>query len=284
MPIDPQHLIALRARGERIAYAPRDAMLYALGVGFGRDPARAGELPFVFEGGGLRVAPTFASAIAQSRFLAGCGWDESRLVPGSERLTLYRPLPPAGTLILDSEVVGVHDLGKEAGALVLIHSAARSAADDQPLFAVQRGIFARGDGGFGAALGAVPPPHGVPARPADLSCQLEIRADQALVYRHSGDLNPIHADPDLARRAGLPGPVLQNLCTFGVACRGVLETICDFDPTLITGFEARYTGGVYPGDQLLLELWQDANILAFRASVPARARTVLDNGRCVLSA
>jgi acyl dehydratase len=284
LPIDPRHLIALRARAERVSYTPRDAILYALGIGFGHGPDHLRQLPLVFEGAGLRVAPTFASAIARSPFLTGCGWDESRLVSASERLTLHRPLPPAATLLLDSEVTAVHDLGKEQGALVITQSIARGAADEQPLFTVQRGILARGDGGFGATLGTLPPVHPIPARPADLRCELEIRPEQALVYRFSGDLNPIHVDPQAARRAGLPGPVLQNLCTFGVACRGVLETICELDPTLITGFEARYAGDVYPGDGLLLELWQDANILSFRASVPTRTRTVLDNGRCTLAA
>lgn len=276
--------MGLRARAERISYGPRDAMLYALGVGFGREAARAGELGFVFEGDGLKVVPTYASALAQSVVLRGCGWDESQLVPASERLTLFRPLPPAGTLLLDCDVNAVRDLGRDAGALVIVKMTARSAADPQPLFAVERGILARGDGGFGSGLGTIAVPHALPQRPSDLSCELEMRPEQGLVYRLSGDLNPIHADPAVARRAGLPAPVLQNLCTFGVACRGVLETICDFDPTLITGFEARYTGGVYPGDRLRLDLWQDANILSFQATVPARNRTVLDNGRCVLAA
>jgi acyl dehydratase len=275
--------MALRARAERVSYTPRDAILYALGIGFGHGPDNVRDLPFVFEGAGLRVAPTFASAIARSRFLAGCGWDESRVVSGSEHLTLYRPLPPAATLLLDSEVIAVHDLGQSQGALVVIASTARGAADEQLLFTVQRGIIARGDGGFGAALGAAPAPHAIPARAADLRGELAIRPEQALVYRLSGDLDPIHVDPQVAHQAGLPGPVLQNLCTFGVACRGVLETICELDPTLITSFEARHTGDVYPGEELLLELWQDANILSFRVSVPRRATTVLDNGRCVLA-
>jgi len=283
VPIDPQHLIALRARGERVAYAPRDAILYALGIGFGHEPGGMRELPFVFEGAGLRVAPTFASAIARSRFLTGCGWDEARIVPGSESLTLFRPMLPEATLLLDSEVTAVHDLGKDQGALIMIRSTAHSANDEHPLFTLQRGILAQGDGGFGATLGTVPAPHTIPARPADLKCELEIRHEQALVYRLSGELNPVHVDAEAARRAGLPAPVLHSLCTFGVACRGVLETICEFDPTLITSFEARYTENVFPGDRLLLELWQDANILSFRASVPFRTKTVLDNGRCVLA-
>jgi acyl dehydratase len=185
--------------------------------------------------------------------------------------------------VLDSEVLAVHDLGRESGALVVIQCSARNAADQHPLFTVQRGIFARGDGGFGATHGAVPAPHPMPSRLADLGCTLQVGSEQALVYRLSGDMNPIHADPDVAHRAGLPGPVLQNLCTFGIAARGVIETICDYDPTLITGFEGRYTGGVYPGDTLRLELWQDANVVSFRVSVPARGRAVIDHGRCALA-
>jgi len=281
---DARHLLGLKASGERVSYSRRDAILYALGIGFGRDPARRGELAFVYEGSGLEVAPTFASALARTTFLKGCGWDESRLVPGSERLRLFRPLPPAATLVLDSAVLGVHDLGPDEGALVLVQITARNVADEQPLFTIQRGVLARGDGGFGASLGASPVAHTLPDRPPDLACTLEVRADQALIYRLSGDLNPLYAEHDIAQRAALPAPVLQNLCTFGIACRGVLETICDFDPTLVSGFECRYTGGVYPGETLLLELWQDANVVSFRAQVPSRSRTVLDEGRCTLVA
>jgi len=284
VPLDPRHLLGLKARAERAAWTERDAILYALALGFGRDPGRAGELPFVYEGGGLRVVPTFASALARSPFLKGCGWDESRLVPGGERLVLHRPLAPAGALLLDSEVESVEDRGREAGALVTVRTVARNAADQQPVFTVQRAIEARGDGGFGAGLGQSPAPHVLPARSPDLGCDLEIRPEQALLYRLGGDLNPLHADPAVARRAGLPGPVLHNLCTLGVACRGILETICEFDATLVTAIEARYTGGVYPGDHLRLELWQDANVVSFRALVPARGRVVLDHGRCLLAA
>lgn len=283
MALDPRHLLGLRARGERVAWQERDAILYALGVGYGRNPESPSELPFVYEGLGLRVVPAFACALARSAFLRGCGWDESRIVPGGERLVVHRPLPPAGALLLDSEVESVEDRGREAGALVTLRMTARSAADQQPLFTVQRSIEARGDGGFGASLGRAPPAHPVPSRAPDLGCTLAIRPEQGLVYRLSGDLNPLHADPAVARRAGLPGPVLQNLCTLGVACRGILETICEADPTLVTAIEARYTGGVYPGDELRLDLWQDANVVSFRASVPARDRVVLDDGRCLLA-
>jgi acyl dehydratase len=282
--IDPRQLSGLKSRGERIRYGERDAMLYALGVGFGRDPGRHGELDFVFEGRGLKVVPTFASALARVAFLKGCGLDESRLVPAFERLTLHRPMPPAATLVLDGAVRAVQDLGGDAGALVAVEIAARNAGDDQPLFNVQRGILALADGGFGAGTGSIPAAHALPDRAPDLGCTLEVRPEQALIYRLSGDLNPLHADPAAARRYGLPGPIMQNLCTFGTACRGLLETICDFDPTLITAFECRYTGPVYPGDTLAMELWQDANVVSFRVRVPVRSQTVLDHGRCILAA
>ena len=282
MPFDPRRLLTLRSLDQRIDYSERDTMLYALGIGFGRDQARRGELPFVFEGHGLQTVPSFASAIAQSPFLRGCGWNENQLVPWSERLVLHRPLPPSGRIALDCGVTAVHDLGPQAGALVQVGMTGRHHGEEQPLFTIERGILARGDGGFGQQVGLLPEPAPIPARKPDLTCMLEVRPEQSLLYRLSGDLNPIHADPDLARRAGLPGPVMQNLCTLGMACRGVLETICEFDPLLIRSIEGRFTGGVYPGDQLELELWQHANVVSFRAQVPARGRTVLDHGRCQL--
>ncbi len=282
MTFDPRTLLTRSARGERLAWGERDAILYALGVGFGREPARRGELPFVYEGAGLRVVPSFACAVAQSSFLSGCGWNENQLVPWSERLTLHQPLPPACRITLDSEVKAYHDLGPETGLVAVAAMTARVHGEAAPLFTIERGIVARGDGGSGLQSGVVPVPAPIPARAADCTQALEVRPEQGLLYRLSGDLNPIHADPEVADRVGLPAPVMQNLCTLGMACRGILATLCEFDPTRVRSLEARYTGGVYPGDNLELELWQDADVITFRAWVRARDRVVLDHGRCVL--
>ena len=248
-------------------------MLYALGIGFGRDPARAGELAFVFEGGGLRVAPTFASAIARSGFLEGLRL--GREPPGAGLGAAARCCARCrrrGTLLLDSEVTAVHDLGRDDGALVLVEFTARHAADQQVLFAVERGILARGDGGFGACRGH----HRRAARRcrrAARTCTAtcEIRAEQGLVYRlerrHEPD--PCRSRAGAPRRlagAGPPEPVHPG----GGLPRRAGDDL-RFRSDADHGLRGRYTGGVYPGDRLRLDLWQDANIVSFRVSVPARS-------------
>ena len=113
---------------------------------------------------------------------------------------------------------------------------------------------------------------------------LPVRPDQALLYRLCGDRNPLHADPAVAAKAGFDRPILHGLCTYGIACRAILKTICDYDFTLITGFDARFTAPVFPGDLLTTDMWQDRNVVAFRCHVKARESVVIDNGKCTLLA
>ncbi len=283
MPLDPTHLMSLGFTTEKRAYDDRDTMHYALSVGMGCDPFDASELRYVYEGGGLKTLPTQASVLAAFQFMDQCGWDQRRILHGEERLTLHRPLAHAGNLLIDSEVTAVYDQGVDHGALVYLQCRARSEADGRPVFTSDRTIVALGDGGCGAPEGSGPSPHPIPDRPPDLSCTLKTRPDQALLYRLGGSRNPIYADPAAAREAGFPGPILQGLCTYGIACRAVLETICEYDHTLITQFNARFTAPVFPGDAILTQMWQDANVVSFQASCPERNTIVLDNGLCILA-
>jgi len=126
-------------------------------------------------------------------------------------------------------------------------------------------------------------PHPEPRREPDLICELATRPEQALLYRLNGDRNPLHADPAVAAGAGFERPILHGLCTYGFACHAVLKTVCEYDHTLITGFDARFSAPVFPGERILTEMWQDGNVIAFRCRVPERDVTVLSNGRCTLS-
>ncbi len=285
MAIDYEYLMSLRASGERVAYSDHDAMLYALGIGAvsaGGD--QSPELPFVYEGGGLRLVPTFATALARSRLLDDCGWDYRRVLHVSEALELHRPLLESDELLLDSRVAGVADKGPGRGALVMLEIRARRVRDERAVFTVRRTVLARGDGGFGGPRGGLPAPHVLPERAPDMDCALATRPDQALLYRLSGDRNPLHADPAAAREAGFERPLLHGLATFGIACRAVLATICEHDPMLITAFGARFTAPVWPGETLLTEMWQDANVVSFRVRAGEDGRVALDHGRCVLAA
>jgi acyl dehydratase len=278
-----EQLMATKARDERFAWSDRDTMLYALAVGAIANTDDPRELAFAYEALGPKVVPTFANTLAFSEFLKGCGWNHGRIMHAGERLVIRRPLRPSGVILLDSEVVSAHDRGPESGAVIVTESRARDARDGQPLFALTRTIIARGDGGFGGPPGQGPRGHEIPTRRADLSAPCATRPDQALLYRLCGDRNALHADPEVARGIGLSGPILHGLCTFGIACVALLRTICEFDPLLIREFEARFTGPVFPGDPLLVEMWQDGAVVSFRVTATARGKVVVDGGRCLLA-
>jgi acyl dehydratase len=282
MPINYDALMATSISDEPCEYSEKDTMLYALGVGFGNDPLDRLELPFVTETKALRTVPTMASMLLSGSLLDDCGWDRSKVLHSEQRLELYRPLPPAAKLLANHRVDAVYDRGATRGAKIMIESELRLARDDTVLFSLGSTVIARGDGNFGGPAGPGPLPHKLPKREPDLSCDLATRPDQALIFRLSGDFNPLHADPAYARNAGFDAPILHGRCTYGIACHAILKTICDYDFTLITGFDARFSSPVFPGDVVTTEMWQERNIVSFRCRVTARDVTVIDNGKCTL--
>ena len=282
--IDYEHLMSLRTRGERVSYADRDTLLYALGVGLGRDPADTAELAYVTEHRGLKTLPTFASILATNNLLDDCGWDAGRVVPHEESVVLDRPVEESGTLLIDSEIAVVFDKGADVGALVVVESRARRERDGQPVFTVRRTWLAEGDGGFGGPRGGSTAPHSMPERRPDMSEVLTTRLDQALLFRLSGDRHPQHVDTTVARESGLAGPTLPALCLQGIAGHAILKVICDYDATLIRSLTVGFAGPLYPGESVLAELWQDANVVSCRLRCRERDTVVLDHGRCVLAA
>ncbi|NOX69849.1 MAG: 3-alpha,7-alpha,12-alpha-trihydroxy-5-beta-cholest-24-enoyl-CoA hydratase [Gammaproteobacteria bacterium] len=284
MSIDYDALMAMRVDDELCEYTDKDALLYALAVGFGSDPLDRKELPYVFEGASLKTVPTLASMLLPSTFLDNCGWDYDQVLHSEFRLELYRPLPAAARLLTTRRVTAVHDRGASRGAKIHIESEVRLAKDDTALFMLGNTLLARGDGGFGGSRGQDPVPHRLPKRSPDLVCDLLTRSDQALLFRLCGDRNPLHADPQLATRLGFDAPILHGRSTCGVACRAILKTICDYDFTLISGFNVRFSAPVYPGDLITTEMWQDGNVVSFRCLVKSRNAVVINNGKCTLSA
>ena len=266
-------------------YGDCETMLYAQSIGLGRRAVDSKELPYVYEQGiPLQTVPTMATVLVPDMIPADLGWDYTQVLHAEQRLQLYRPLPPAADLLVNKRVVDVFDRGPKRGAMILFEADARLAKDDTALFTVGSTVIARGDGGFGGSSGKGPPPHRAPKREPDLSCSIRTRADQALLFRLNGDRNPLHADPALARRVGYPIPILHGLCTYGVACHAILKTICAYDYTLITGFDARFSAPVLPGDTITTDMWQEGNIVSFQCSVKERDIVVLKNGKCTLSA
>jgi len=283
MPIDYDQLMAARAVDQPFEYDEARAILYALGIGFGADPTNPKELPYVYEGAALRTVPSMATMLASIDFLDDCGWNYDRLLHGEERLELYRPLPPAARLLANSRVTAAYDRGTDKGAVIIVQTDVRLAKDDTALFTLGSTLLARADGGFGGPKAPTLPAHRLPRREPDLVCELPTRRDQALLFRLSGDFSPLHADPKLAKQLGFSAPILHGRCTYGIACRAILQTICDYDFTLITGFDARFSAPVLPGDTLATHMWQDGNIVSFRCVAKARNSVVINHGKCTLA-
>ena len=285
MALNYDDLMATSVADIPFSYGDTETMLYALSIGLGRDPLNRKELGYVYEQGlQLSTVPTMATVLVPDLFPADLGWDYTQVLHSEQRLTLYRPLPAAADILINKRIVGAYDRGPTRGAIVLLEAEGRLAKDDTVLFTLGSTLVARGDGGFGAPAGSGPAPHRVPRREPDLSCDIESSPHQALLYRLNGDRNPLHADPSLARQVGFRAPILHGLCTYGVACHAILQTICDYDYTLIGGFDARFSAPVVPGDTITTDMWQDGNIVSFQCSVKARDSVVIRNGRCTLAA
>lgn len=285
MALDYEKLMATKVTDLPLKYADAEAILYALSIGMGDDPLDLKELPYVYEQGEpFRTVPTLATVLVPDIFPPGLGWDFNQVLHSEQRMQLFRPLPPGADLLINKRVVDAFDWGPRKGALILFEAEGRLASDDTVLFNLGCTVMARGDGGFGGPVGKGPRPHRAPRREPDLSCDIATRKDQALLFRLTGDRNPLHADPAKAAKAGFEVPILHGMCTYGIACRSILRTICDYDYTLIEGFDARFTAPVLPGDTITTDMWQDGNIVSFRCHVKERDTIVLRNGKCTLKA
>ncbi|QYU70534.1 MaoC family dehydratase N-terminal domain-containing protein [Leptolyngbya sp. 15MV] len=280
--IDYEGFLALRESDQRFSYDEHLTMLYALAVGMGRDPLDSRELKYVYEGEGFVAMPTLAVVVARSMLPRTLPIDKTLMLHGEQTLTMHRPLPTSADLLADTRITRIVDKGEGKGALIHSETAARLASDGAPLFTLGMTLVARGDGGFGGPSGPASVLHELPERAPDVVHVSETRPDQALLYRLTGDRNPLHADPDMARRAGFAAPILHGLATYGIACRAMLATVADYDPARIGGLDVRFTAPVLPGDRIETDVWLDGEVASFRCRVPERGVTVLGNGRCPL--
>lgn len=283
MALNHDKLMSLKRTGDRFSYTDRETMLYAIGIGMGRDPYDENELAYTFEKSKLKTVASMATVIQRVPLLKDCGYDYSKVVHGEQRLTLHKPLEPEGEVLVDTRVTEAYDKGPGKGAIIYTETAVRDAKTSQPLYTLLSTTFARGDGGYGGPGGQGPAPHELPARKPDLTAAAETRKDQALLYRLCGDRNPLHADPELAKRVGFPVPILHGLCTYGTACRTILKEVAKYDHRKIRGFDVRFSSPVYPGETVLTDIWVDGNVVSFRCRLKERDVTVINNGKCTLA-
>ncbi|MBT7663399.1 MAG: 3-alpha,7-alpha,12-alpha-trihydroxy-5-beta-cholest-24-enoyl-CoA hydratase [Rhodospirillaceae bacterium] len=278
MAITQESLLAIEILGKEFTYTDNDSMLYALGIGMGADQMDRQELSFCYEQG-QRVMPSQATVIAfdVSAFW-NCGIDIVQMVHGEQRLNLHQPLPPAATVVSDVRVINAFDKGEGRGALIQLETVLTDKASGDKLCTMESVLFARGDGGYGGPQGSPEALPKSPMRPADHVVEFQTLPRQALIYRLSGDRNPLHCDPDFAATGGFEKPILPGLCTYGHACHAVLRAACDYEPERMLSFSARFSAPVIPGDLLQTHIWEDEDEIYFTTSVPERDLIVLSNG------
>ncbi|RAH99780.1 3-alpha,7-alpha,12-alpha-trihydroxy-5-beta-cholest-24-enoyl-CoA hydratase [Acuticoccus sediminis] len=259
----------------------KDCIVYSLGLGYGSDPMDEEELKFVDETK-LHAMPAMANVLAMAPHWMsrpGTTVDYTRIVHGEQSVRIVRPLPTEATLKAKTVVADVIDKGK--GGLIVTERTIVDAATGEPFATVRQSAFARGQGGFGRAQ-TTPPlaAQEMPERAPDRSVTLATSPGQALIYRLSGDYNPLHSDPASARRSGFDRPILHGLATFGIACRALMLTLCGNDPARVRGQDGRFSSPVFPGEAIAVDMWSlEPGVAAYTARVPARDATVLTNGR-----
>lgn len=256
MPIDAAKAVAAEARSTEIHWGHKDVQLYHLGLGAGVPATDPHELRYTLESK-LHVLPSFATVAGAGQgvvggvFGPGLDIDLAAVLHGGQTIELHRPIPVSGTAVSTSRVAAVYDKGK-AAILVLRTEAADG---EGPLWTSDAQIFVRGEGGFGGERGPSSR-HELPAREPDKTIEKGIREDQALLYRLSGDYNPLHADPEFAARAGFDRPILHGLCSYGMTLKAVVDTVLGGEVDRVRSYTARFAGVVFPGETLRIRMWQ----------------------------
>jgi len=250
-------------------YDDRDVMLYALGIG-------ATELSFVYERN-LKVIPTFAVIPAFPALMglaSGVEVNPVMILHGEQAFTIHKQPATKGRLTTAGKISGVYDKGK--GALAILVTETKDDAGEL-VFTNKFGVFVRGAGGFGGDRG--PEAGNVPPdRAPDKTVSMQTQLNQEMIYRLSGDRNPLHVDPDFAKMAGYDRPILHGLCSFGHVGRAVLAEYCDNDPERFTGMSVRFSGVVFPGDTITTEMWDTGEGKIILQAKTQEGRVVISNG------
>ncbi|MBC2906960.1 MaoC/PaaZ C-terminal domain-containing protein [Streptomyces cupreus] len=271
MPIDAAKAVAAEPRSGEISWTAKDVQLYHLGIGAGLPATDPDELRYTLESR-LHVLPSFATVagsgapgVISGLSMPGVEVELARVLHGGQSLEIHRPLPAEGTATTTSRIAAVYDKGK-AAVLVLRTEVADA---EGPLWTNDSQIFIRGEGGWGGDRGPsarLDPPTGEP----DKIVERRIREDQALLYRLSGDWNPLHADPEFAAKAGFDRPILHGLCTYGITLKAVVDTLLGGEVGRVRSYATRFAGVVYPGETLRIRMWDQGDAVRVAVGVVER--------------
>jgi len=280
MAVDPAIALAAAIEPFTTSWDADDVILYHLGIGAGLNkPVDPAELAYTYEQR-LHVLPSFAVVPAFRALVEavtgqvpGLAINPIMVLHGEQDLEVHKPIPTSGTVVHRPRVASLYDKGKAA----LITIEVESGPSGDPIFTNRFTIFARGEGGFGGDPNSPPPGHQPPDREPDAVAESPTMSHQALIYRLSGDKNPLHADPDFAKLGGFDTPILHGLCTYGIVAKAVVDTLLDGDVTAVARYQVRFTGVVFPGETVVTSMWREDDRIVLSATTRERGQPVLSN-------
>ena len=281
MTINYDEIMNLTSENVEISYSDKDSILYSLGIGLGNDPMNLNELKYVYENS-QSVLPSMATNFQyHSPLLLKTNINFIMVVHGEQRLSIINTLPVSGDFIANAKVIGCYDKGPARGAIIEVETTVKNKKNNEEICKLVSTTFARGDGGFGgpdSPKKEIFIPDGEP----DYVSEVSTKPDQALIFRLSGDYNPLHSDPNFAKAAGFEKPILHGMCTYGIACRSLVNEICENDASKLKRFDCRFSSPVYPGETIITEMWKKDKMIYFNSKVKERDKLVLKNGVSII--
>jgi acyl dehydratase len=279
MPIDPEKASGAKLPASECSWAQDDVILYHLGVGPGMEkPTDPKELEYTYEKN-LKVLPSFAvvpvfSSLTSLAAIPGVKINFALVLHGEQAIEIHKPIPVVSEAVSEGRVAGLYDKGKAALIVLEVETKEKSTGDK--LFTNYFSVFARGEGGFGGDSG---PKAGnqPPEREPDLVTESRTLPQQALIYRLSGDKNPLHADPEFAKIGGFDTPILHGLSSYGVVCKSVVDELLDGAVERVAGYTARFAGVVYPGETIVTSMWKEGDKILISAKTKERDTPVISN-------
>jgi len=278
MPIDVDKVVGAQLPGGVAEWDDDKVILYHLGVGAGVPPTDPGELQYTYESSPLKVLPSFGvipvfSSLGGLIGLEGVSFNPMMLLHGEQDLVLHKPLPARAKVENTGRIAAVYDKGK--GALLVVETETKD--ETGALLCTNRfGAFIRGEGGFGGESGPQPG-NEPPPRDPDQVVESPTLPQQALLYRLSGDKNPLHVDPNMAALGGFDRPILHGLCSYGIVCKAAVDNALGGDVTKVGRYQTRFSGVVFPGETIVTSMWREGEQVILSAATKERGTPVITN-------
>ena len=277
MPIDPEKALGAKISEGSGSWSKDDVILYHLGLGAGNPPTDEGELEYTYEKN-LKVLPSFGvipvfGALGGLGQVPGLSFNFAMLLHGEQDITLHQPIPPEAKVTSAGKVAEIYDKGK--AALVVLETETKLESGE-PLFTNRFSLFLRGEGGFGGESG---PKAGnqAPDRDPDGTIEIPTLPQQALIYRLSGDKNPLHADPEFAKMGGFDKPIIHGLCSYGIVCKAIVDHVLGGDVAKVARYQARFAGVGFPGETYQISYWKEGDQILVAASSKERGAPIISN-------